>query len=140
MFAAAEVVIATLGGADRTLRRPVEEDTFLATVQALLAEVCSRVFRLLVIDYDSTLRTMYRQSLEQAGYAVAEAYDGVGALQCCRTRSIDLVLMDLVLPDIDGVALINRCRMLAPCMKIIAVSAGGWPCRWKSWGRLYRRG
>ena len=125
VFAAAEAVIATLGGADRTLRRPVEEGTFLATVRTLLAEVCSRVVRLLVIDYDPVLRTMYRQTLEQAGYAVVEAYDGVGGLQCCQTRSIDLVLMDLVMPDIDGVALIDSFRMLAPCMKIIAVSAGG---------------
>ena len=125
VFAAFEVAIATLGRADRTLRRPVEEGTFLATVQALLAEVYRRVFHLLVIDCDPVLRAMYRQILEPAGYAVVEAYDGVGGLQCCQTRSIDLVLMDLVLPDINAVALINSFRMLAPCMKIIAVSTGG---------------
>ena len=124
VFTAAEVVIATLGGADRTLRRPVEEGTFLTTVQALLAEVCRRVFHLLVLDWDPALRAMYRQILEQAGYAVVEAYDGVGGLQCCQTRSIDLVLMDLVLPDMNGMALIDSFRMLAPCMKIIAVSTG----------------
>jgi CheY-like chemotaxis protein len=61
-----------------------------------------RVPTVLVVDDDVTVRTLERTLLEVAGYAVIEAADGECALQLASTERPDLVILDVALPTISG--------------------------------------
>lgn len=58
--------------------------------------------RILVVEDSASLLFIYRQILTQAGYIVLEAPTGVRALELIRQESPDILLLDRVLPDIDG--------------------------------------
>ena len=58
--------------------------------------------RILVVDDDKQIARLVRQYLEQAGYAVLVAYDGETAVQTLRREALDLLVLDLGLPDKDG--------------------------------------
>src|SRR5450759_771237 len=65
--------------------------------------------KILVVDDEKKLVTILKGYLEQAGYAVVTAYDGQQALTVFRHESPALVLLDLNLPQIDG---LDVCRAL----------------------------
>ena len=54
---------------------------------------------------------------------VEQAADGAGALECCRAKRPDLIILDLELPDGDGLDLLPELRSLAPSAKIIVLSS-----------------
>ncbi|MFH0823209.1 MAG: response regulator [Pseudomonadota bacterium] len=81
--------------------------------------------RILVIDDDDEVRRMLKQALERAGYDVAEAQDSTTGLSECRSRTIDLVITDILLPDHDGTITIRKMMREFPALKIIAISGGG---------------
>lgn len=58
--------------------------------------------RILVVDDDKSIVKVVRSYLEQAGYEVRVAYDGVTALHSLRSEKPDLLVLDLMLPDRDG--------------------------------------
>src|SRR5688572_5462304 len=64
---------------------------------------------LLVEDYPET-RTMLRQWLERKGYRLVEAADGQEALDLAPLAHPDLILMDLRLPEMNGIAATRRLR------------------------------
>lgn len=66
--------------------------------------------RVLVVDDDEQTRTAIRALLESYGYAVAEAAHGEAAVAEARRRPPDLILMDLVMPVMDGLEAIRRIR------------------------------
>ena len=66
--------------------------------------------RVLVVDDEPAIRRFLRVSLTAHGYAVFEAESGEGALQCLPADRPDLVILDLGLPDIDGVEVTRRLR------------------------------
>jgi two-component system cell cycle response regulator len=57
---------------------------------------------ILVVDDSNAIRRILRRILEQAGYRVAEAVNGLAALAACRTAPPDLVLLDMDMPVMDG--------------------------------------
>lgn len=77
---------------------------------------------ILVIEDDMHIRLVLRTTLEGAGLAVAEAHNGASGLAQARAAAPALMLVDLGLPDIDGVELITRIRGFCPA-PIIVVSA-----------------
>lgn len=79
---------------------------------------------LLVEDTEDN-RFMMRRLLEMAGYRVVEAMNGEEAVKLAKTESPHLILMDLSLPVIDGLAATRLIRKLPHCEStpIIAVSA-----------------
>ena len=81
--------------------------------------------RILVIDDDALLRRVIRVALEAAGYEVIEAGDGTAALRVYREHGADLLLVDLFIPEPDGLEVIRTVRAEAPGAKIIAMSGGG---------------
>ena len=81
--------------------------------------------RVLVVEDDEQVRTMLRMTLEQAGYEIEEAADGVAAGLAQRRRPVDLVITDIVMPEQDGLATIIDLRKNYPVTKIIAISGGG---------------
>ena len=81
--------------------------------------------RILVIDDDALLRSALRVVLEAAGYDVLEAADGEAGLWLHREHGADLVLVDIFMPDRDGLEVIRALRAEAPQSKILAMSGGG---------------
>ena len=69
---------------------------------------------ILVVDDTRSMRKMVAGVLVGAGYEVAEAGDGVEALELAQTRQFDLVVTDHNMPRMDGVTLVRSLRELAP--------------------------
>lgn len=67
---------------------------------------------ILAVDDSASMRQMVRYTLEGAGYKVVQAADGVEALDFARTSSVDLVLTDVNMPRMDGIALVRELRAI----------------------------
>jgi CheY-like chemotaxis protein len=81
--------------------------------------------RILVIDDEEVLRKIVRVVLEVAGYEVLEAVNGAAGLRREREQGADLVLVDIFMPEMDGLEVIRRLRADSPQTRIIAMSGGG---------------
>jgi len=81
--------------------------------------------RILVVDDDHFLRGALRVVLEAAGYTVTEAADGETGLRLYREQGADLLLVDLFMPQRDGLEVIRALRAAIPRPKIVAMSGGG---------------
>lgn len=68
-----------------------------------------KVRRVLVVDDEPVLVETIAYNLEQAGYAVTTAADGASALETARREKPDLVILDIMLPEMDG---LEVCRLL----------------------------
>ncbi|MBT3348632.1 MAG: response regulator [Thiotrichales bacterium] len=68
--------------------------------------------KILVVDDSISMRQMVVFTLEGAGYEVAEAADGVLALDWAKENSCDLVLTDVNMPNMDGIVLTRELRQL----------------------------
>jgi DNA-binding response OmpR family regulator len=79
---------------------------------------------ILVVDDEPNLRRMLRSYLRNAGFAVLEAGTGADALALLRGRQVDLALVDVMLPGIDGLELVRRIRADS-AIPIILVTAKG---------------
>lgn len=66
--------------------------------------------RILLIEDNPDITRVVQYELEQAGYNVLTAPDGLSGLTCAREQSPDLVILDLGLPDFDGVEVARRLR------------------------------
>ncbi|MGO9829497.1 MAG: sigma-54-dependent transcriptional regulator [Myxococcaceae bacterium] len=66
--------------------------------------------RILVVDDEPNARTALRTLLSEEGYSVAEAADGMDALDILREQSMDVILADVRMPRMDGVALVRAAR------------------------------
>jgi two-component system response regulator RegX3 len=78
----------------------------------------------LVVDDDEAARLMTRIALEQAGFRVLEADDGLPALAILRSQQVDIVLLDVMLPKISGTDVCREIRKKSQ-VPIIMVSAKG---------------
>lgn len=80
--------------------------------------------RLLIVDDALIMRMKIRQIAEQAGWdVVGEASDGQSALQMYQEHSPDLVTMDMVMPEMDGLAALKAIRSANPEAQVVMVSA-----------------
>jgi len=75
------------------------------------------------MDDDELLRGALRVVLEGVGYEVLEAADGEAGLRLQRERAAELVLVDIFMPERDGLEVIKALRVESPEAKIIAMSA-----------------
>jgi len=67
---------------------------------------------ILTVDDSASIRQMVSFTLKSAGYDVMEAVDGADGLNKAKTRSVDLVLTDQNMPNMDGITLIKTLRTL----------------------------
>jgi DNA-binding NtrC family response regulator len=80
---------------------------------------------ILLVDDEAALRRTLRTILERAGHMVHEAEDGDDALKMFAAEPPDLVIMDIIMPNREGVGTIGELRGRAPKLPIIAISGGG---------------
>jgi two-component system KDP operon response regulator KdpE len=81
--------------------------------------------RILVVDDEPAMRRLLRLGLGPDGYVVTETDCGMGALEAVRRRDTDLIVLDLGLPDVDGLEVIKRIRYAQSDIPIIVLSNRG---------------
>ena len=81
--------------------------------------------RVLVVDDEAQVRGLIRLILQPEGCTVVEASDGKRAIKYIQEGGIDLVISDIVMPDMDGLELIKGIRSINPGLKILAISGAG---------------
>jgi len=79
--------------------------------------------RILIVDDSALSRRTLRQILEPAGYEVAEAEDGLTALERYFIEKPDVVLLDLVMRGMYGLEVLTKLRELDADAKVVVVSA-----------------
>ncbi len=82
----------------------------MASVQQPCPQELPGVPTILVVDDDGHIREVVRYALEKAGYRVFEAKDGACALALVKEQPIDLVVLDVVMPEQDGLEVCRRLR------------------------------
>jgi DNA-binding response OmpR family regulator len=80
--------------------------------------------RILVLEDDGAIRSIVKETLLAAGHDVLEAADGRAGLRVFGANRVDLVITDLLMPDMDGVELVRTIRAYGSPVHIIAISGG----------------
>jgi PAS domain S-box-containing protein len=97
-------------GADGYLDKPVDAPALKGTVTRLLAETGRARQKILLVDDDRGIRMICRDVLENQGFLVREAEEGTEALKEARRFRPDLVLVDVMMPGMDGFQLAQKLR------------------------------
>lgn len=79
---------------------------------------------ILVIDDNDQIRALLRRVLENAGYLVMDAANGLEGLRQFRQTPVALVITDLLMPDSDGLEVTMTLRRESPHVKVIALTGG----------------
>ncbi len=80
---------------------------------------------ILLIDDEESLRALLKMALERKGHVVFDAPNGLEAREILQGEKIDLVITDILMPEVDGIETIRDIRRVNRDLKIIAIS-GGW--------------
>jgi two-component system, NtrC family, response regulator AtoC len=81
--------------------------------------------RILVADDEDGLREFIAEALEDDGHTVVQAADGAEALQDIARESFDVLVTDLKMPRVDGMAVLQRARVEQPDMEVVMLTAHG---------------
>jgi DNA-binding response OmpR family regulator len=81
--------------------------------------------RILLVDDDLQLQQLLARSLTRQGHEVTVAGDGAQALRLADLHVFDLVITDLVMPEVEGIQLLGALKAKPSAPKIIAMSGGG---------------
>jgi CheY-like chemotaxis protein len=115
-----------LSAVDPFLAKPFQPDALVGAVRAAL-DGGAKPATVLVVDDEEGVRKLLSGVLLSAGYEVVSAAGGREAQRIIQSRDVDLVLMDLVMPDREGIETIAALRRERPALKIIAISGFGGP-------------
>jgi PAS domain S-box-containing protein len=97
-------------GADAFLQKPIDNEPLIDCIARLLAERGKLRQKILLVDDDPGIRMICRDVLEALGYLVREAADAEKAQQDARRFRPDLVLVDVMMPGMDGFTLAQKLR------------------------------
>lgn len=81
--------------------------------------------RIMVVEDDPQVRLLLRELLELEGYIVEDASDGKKAIELFRCEPTHLVITDILMPETEGLEMIQEIRRESPHVRIIAISGGG---------------
>ena len=82
------------------------------------------MYNILVVDDESRIRSIIRKYAEFEGHTVVEAADGMEAVHLCRGNTFDIIIMDIMMPELDGFSACRQIRKLGDT-PIIMLSARG---------------
>ena len=80
------------------------------------------MIRILLAEDDGSMREYLARALERSGYAVTAVDRGTAALPFLETQSFDLLLTDIVMPEMDGIELAQRAAVIAPSMRVMFIT------------------
>ena len=80
--------------------------------------------RILVVDDEDKIRAIIRKYGEFEGYEIAEAHDGMEAVEICRKEDFDLIILDVMMPELDGFSAVAEIKKIAS-PAVIMLSARG---------------
>ena len=80
---------------------------------------------IVIVDDDPTIRLIAGEMLRHEDYAVVEASDGDEALGVVAILPVDLVVLDMLMPNKDGLETISELKASHPEVRILAISSGG---------------
>lgn len=83
--------------------------------------------RIVVADDDAHIRELIGVYLQNEGFEVKEAGDGEAALEAVKTTQVDLVILDIMMPGMDGWELCSKLRAEYPDLPLLMISAKGEP-------------
>lgn len=79
--------------------------------------------RVLIVDDEVYIRLYLRSALQTAGHqVVGEIGDGTHALECARQLQPDVILLDVVMPGVDGLSILPALHAAAPLAQIVLIS------------------
>jgi len=81
--------------------------------------------KILVIDDEESIRNMMKMALEADGYVVFTAEDGLNGLEVYKKHAPEIVLLDVRMPGMDGVEVLERIRAIDPDSEVIIVTGHG---------------
>jgi DNA-binding response OmpR family regulator len=85
--------------------------------------------KILLVDDDTLVRTSLAYALEDAGHAVSQAVNGDDGLSALARENFDLVVLDILMPEREGIETIRDIRQKWPTLPVLAISGGdktGW--------------
>ena len=85
----------------------------------------TKMARILVVDDDDHVRLMLQRALERDSHDVLTAENGVAACELQREKPSEIVILDIIMPEKEGLETIMELRRDDPGVKVIAISGGG---------------
>ena len=80
------------------------------------------MIRILLAEDEEAMRTYLARALERAGYEVVAVDRGTAAVPLLETEHFDLLLSDIVMPEMDGIELAQRCAEISPRTKVMFIT------------------
>ena len=80
------------------------------------------MIRILLAEDEEAMRTYLARALENAGYEVVAVDRGTAALPLLKTSEFDLLLSDIVMPEMDGIELAQKCAEISPKTKVMFIT------------------
>ncbi|WP_310593383.1 cell cycle two-component system response regulator CpdR [Pedomonas mirosovicensis] len=78
--------------------------------------------KILLAEDDDSMRAFLAKAIQRAGYEVEAVDRGTAALPLIATGTFDLLLTDIVMPEMDGIELAQRAAALAPNMQVVFIT------------------
>jgi DNA-binding response OmpR family regulator len=79
--------------------------------------------KILVVDDEKNILKLYKAELEDEGYEVVMANSGKEAIELFKTENPDLVTLDIMMPDIDGIQVLRQLKQERPQVPVIMLTA-----------------
>ena len=81
--------------------------------------------RILITDDEDKIRSLIAKYAHHEGFETDEAANGMEAVEKCENNSYDLVIMDIMMPELDGFSAVKEIKKTCPDMPFIMLSALG---------------
>jgi two-component system cell cycle response regulator CpdR len=85
-------------------------------------ELGQRMIRILLAEDDESMRLYLARALERVGYGVTTVDRGTAALPLLQAQRFDLLLTDIVMPEMDGIELAQKAAAIAPDMRVMFIT------------------
>ncbi len=80
------------------------------------------MIRILLAEDEEAMRTYLSRALENAGFSVTSVDRGTAAIPLLEREHFDLLLSDIVMPEMDGIELAQRCAEISPTTKVMFIT------------------
>lgn len=85
--------------------------------------MADKKYSILLVEDEENLQEALKLNLELEGYEVSSAYDGAEALKAVQKEFFDLIILDVMLPELDGISVCETIRISHPDLPILILSA-----------------